>query len=186
MMVLKCCTQYVSTFGKLGSGHRRKDSFHSNPKERQCQRMFNLPQNCTHLTHQQNKDKKFPSQASIVRELRTSRFSSWIQKKQGNQRSNCQHLLDHRKKKKQENSRKTSPSASLTMPKPLTVWITTNWKILQEMGIPDYLPCLPKNLYAGQEATVRTGHGTMDWFQIAKGVCQSCHPAYLTYMQSTS
>ena len=58
--------------------------------------------------------------------------------------------------------------------KPLTVWITTNWKILQEMGIPDHLTCLLRNLYAGQEATVRTGHGTMDWFQIGKGVVQNC------------
>ena len=48
------------------------------------------------------------------------------------------------------------------------------WKILQEMGIPDHLTCLLRNLYAGQEATVRTGHGTMDWFQIGKGVCQGC------------
>ena len=48
------------------------------------------------------------------------------------------------------------------------------WKILQEMGIPDYFTCLLKNLYAGQEATVRTGHGTMDWFQIGKGVYQGC------------
>ena len=62
--------------------------------------------------------------------------------------------------KKQESSRKTSASALLTMPKPLTVWITTNWKILQDMGIPDHLTWLLKNLYAGQEATVRTGHGT--------------------------
>ena len=74
--------------------------------------------------------------------------------------------------KKQESSRKTSISALLTMPKPLTMWITANWKILKEMGIPDYLTCLLRNLYAGQEATVRTGHGTTDWFQIGKGVCQ--------------
>src|SRR5574337_400150 len=74
--------------------------------------------------------------------------------------------------KKQESSRKTS--ALLTMPKPLTVWITTNWKILEEMGIPDYLICLLRNLYAGQEATVRTGHGTTAWFQIVKGVRQGC------------
>ena len=60
------------------------------------------------------------------------------------------------------------------MPKPLTVWITTNWKILKEMGIPDHLTCLPRNLHAGEEATVRTGHGTTDWFQIEKGVCQGC------------
>ena len=60
------------------------------------------------------------------------------------------------------------------MPKPLTVWITINWKILKEMGIPDHLVCLLRNLYAGQEATVRTGHGTADWFQIGKGVGQGC------------
>ena len=69
-------------------------------------------------------------------------------------------------------------------------------KILKEMGIPDHLTCLLRNLYAGQEVTVRTGHGTTDWFQIEKGVHQGCilsyvkaiycHPAYLTYMQSTS
>ena len=76
--------------------------------------------------------------------------------------------------KKQESSRKTSISALLTMPKPLTVWITINWKILQEMGIPDHLTCLLRNLYAGQEAIVRTGHGTTDWFQIGKGVYQGC------------
>ena len=69
---------------------------------------------------------------------------------------------------------KTSISALLTMPKPLTVWITINWKILKEMGIPDQLTCLLRNLYAGQEATVRTGRGTTDWFQIGKGVCQGC------------
>ena len=56
----------------------------------------------------------------------------------------------------------------------MTVWITTNWKILKEKGIPDHLTCLLRNLYAGQEATVRTGHGTTDWFQIGKGVRQSC------------
>ena len=61
-----------------------------------------------------------------------------------------------------ENSRKTSTSASLTTLKPLTVWITTNWKILQEMGIPDNLTCLLRNLYAGQEAIARSGHGTTD------------------------
>ena len=74
--------------------------------------------------------------------------------------------------KKQESSRKTSISASLTMPKPLTVWLTINWKILKEMGIPDHLTCLLRNLCAGQETTVRTGHGTTDWFQIGKGVRQ--------------
>ena len=60
------------------------------------------------------------------------------------------------------------------MPKPLTMWITINWKILKEMGIPNHLTCLLRNVYAGQEATVRTGHGTTDWFQIGKGICQGC------------
>ena len=86
--------------------------------------------------------------------------------------------------KKQESSRKTSISVLLTMPKPLTVWITIKWTILKEMGIPDHLTCLLRNLYAGQKGTVRTGHGTTDWFQIGKGVRQAvyCHPAYLTYI----
>ena len=76
--------------------------------------------------------------------------------------------------KKREDSRKTSTSASLTTLKPLTVWTTANWKILPEMGIPDHLTCLLRNLYAGQEATVRTGHETTHWFQIGKGVRQGC------------
>ena len=76
--------------------------------------------------------------------------------------------------KKQESSRKISTYASLTMLNPLTVWVTANWKILQEMGILDHLTCLLRNLYAGQEATVTTGHGKTDWFQIGKGVHQVC------------
>ena len=80
---------------------------------------------------------------------------------------------------KQESSRKISISALLTMPKPLTVDHNKLWKILEEMGILDHLTCLLRNLYAGQEATVRTGHGPTDWFQIGKGVSQYCLPAYL-------
>ena len=77
--------------------------------------------------------------------------------------------------KKQESSRKTSISALLTMPKPLTgVDHNKLWKILKEMGIPDHLTCLLRNLYTGQEATVRTKHETTDWFQIGKGVLQDC------------
>ena len=88
--------------------------------------------------------------------------------------------------KKQESSRKTSTSALLTMPKALTVWITTNWKILKEMGIPDHLTSILRNLHVVQEATVRTEYGTTDWFQIGKGVVKAvyCHPTYLTYMLS--
>ena len=74
--------------------------------------------------------------------------------------------------KKQESSRKPSTSTLLTMPKHLILWITTNWKILQEMGIPEYLTCLLRNLFGGQEATARIEQGTVDWFQIGKGVHQ--------------
>ena len=73
--------------------------------------------------------------------------------------------------KNQESSRKTS-TALLIMTKSLTIWITTNWKILKEMGIPYHLTCLLRSLYSGQEVTVRTRHGTTDWFQIGKGVHQ--------------
>ena len=85
--------------------------------------------------------------------------------------------------KKQEGSRKTSISALLTMPKKMSFLASVDgdcvdhnnlWKILKEMGIPEHLTCLMRNLYAGQEATVRTGHETTDWFQIGKGVCQGC------------
>ena len=76
--------------------------------------------------------------------------------------------------KKQESYRKTSISALLAMPKSLTVCTTINWKILKEMVIPEHLTCLLRNLYVDQEATVRTGHGTTDWFQIGKGVLQGC------------
>ena len=80
--------------------------------------------------------------------------------------------------KKEESSRKTSISASLTMPMPLTVWVTTNCgqflKIWEYQTIPEPLTCLLRSLYADQEATVRTGHGKTDRFEIGKGVCQGC------------
>ena len=85
--------------------------------------------------------------------------------------------------KKQGSSRETSTSALLTMPKPLTVWITTNCgKFFKRW---EYQTCLLRNLYAGQEATVRTGHGTTDWFQLGKEYVKVvyCHPAYLTYAE---
>ena len=88
---------------------------------------------------------------------------------QRNQRSNFQ-LLDHRKGKRIPER----TSALLTTLKPSAVWIKTNLKILKEMGIPDHLTCLLRNLYASQEVAVRTRHEMMDWFQIMKGVHQGC------------
>ena len=87
--------------------------------------------------------------------------------------------------KKQENSRKTSASPSLTMLKPLTVWITTNCgKFLKEIGISDHFTYLLRNLYAGKQGTIRTGRGTMDCFHLGKECIKAvyCHPAYLIYM----
>ena len=90
--------------------------------------------------------------------------------------------MDHRKSKGIQKK-----YASLTMLKPLTVWITTNWNILQEMGIPDHLICLLRKLYAGQEATVRTGHVTTD-SKLGKEYVKAvyCHSVYLTCTQKTS
>ena len=123
-----------------------KVSFHSGAEERQSQRMFKLPHNCTHLTRLQSNAQNSPSQASTVHELRTSRFSSLILKRQRNQRSNCQHPLDYRKSKR-------IPGKHL-----LLRWLHFDcvdrnklWKILKDTGIPDHLSCLLRNLYAGQK-----------------------------------
>ena len=90
--------------------------------------------------------------------------------------------------KKQKSSRKASTSALLTTKAFDCVDHNKLWKILQEMEIPDHLTCLLRNLYAGQEATVRTRHGTMDWFQIGKAVRLGCilSPCLFNSVQSTS
>ena len=87
---------------------------------------------------------------------------------------------------RQGSSRKISTSASLTTLKPLTVEIFHKlWKILKEIGIPDHLTCVPRNLYEGQEAAVRTGCGTTNSSKLGKEYVKAvyCHPAYLIYMQ---
>ena len=86
------------------------------------------------------------------------------------------------------NSRKTSTSASLTTLKSLTVWITANWKILQEVGIPDHLTCLLRNLCAGQKQRLELDMEQQTGSKLGKECVKAvyCHPAYLTYMQSTS
>ena len=121
-MLLKCCTQYANKFGKLSNGHRTgKVSFHSHPKERQCQRMFKLPHNCTHLTHQQSNVQNSPSQASTVCEPRTSRLFKLDLEKAEEPEINLPTSTGS--SKKQENSRKIPTSTSLTTLKTLTVWI---------------------------------------------------------------
>ena len=150
-----------------------KVSFHSNPKERKCQRMFELPHNCIDFTCQRSIARNPSSQASAIHELK-----ELLDKQTGFGKAEEPEIklpTSVESEKKQENSRKTS--ASLTMLNPLNVQITTNWKILQEMGIPDHLTCLLRNLLAGQKATVRTGHGTTDQEYTKSLYCQ---PAYLT------
>ena len=121
---------------------------------------------------------------SAVLELSNYRCASWILKGQRNQRSNWQHPLDHRESKRIPGK----SSASLTSLKPLTVWITTNWKILKEMGIPDHLPCLLRNQQASQESIVITNREQQTVSKLEKEYVKAvyCHSAFLTSMQSTS
>ena len=163
-----------------------KVSFPSNPKERQCQRMLKLPHNSL-ISHaskvmlkilqarlQQYVNRELPDVQAPFRKGRGTRDQianiHWIIKKARELQKNIYFcFIDYAKAFDCVDHSKL-------------------WRILKEMGIPDHLTCLLRNLYAGQKATVRTGHGTTDWFQIGKGVHQGvyCHPAYLTSMQSTS
>ena len=171
-MLWKCCTQYASKFGKLSSGRRTgKGVFIPITKKGNAKECSNF-HTIALISHaskvmltilqarfQQYVNHELPDVQAGVRKGRRTR----------DQIANICWII-----KKQESSRKISTSALLTTPKPLTVWITANWKILKEMGIPDHLTCLLRNLYADQEAIVRTGHGTTDWFQIGKGIHQGC------------
>ena len=131
-----------------------KVSFHSNPKERQCQRMFKLLHHCTHFTHQQSNAQNSSSQTLTVCEPRISSCSSWIQKRQRNQRSNCQHPLDSRRSK---GVQRNIYFCFLDYAKAFgCVDHRKLQKLLKEMGIPDHLTCLLRTLYTGQEAIVET------------------------------
>ena len=147
-----------------------KVNFHSNPKEGQCQRMFKLQDNCTNFKCQQGNAQNPSSQASTVCEPRTYRCTAefrtgrgtrnqtanicWITEKgRGLQKSIYFYFIDYAKAFDCVDHNKL-------------------WKIPKEMGIPDHLTCLLRNMYAGQEATVRIGHGKIGWFQIGKGVRQ--------------
>ena len=148
-----------------------KVSFHSNPKERQCQRMFKLLYNCAHFIFYQVMLKIFQARLQQYMKRELPEFKLDLEKAE---EPEIKLPTSAGSWKKQESSRKTSTSALLTIPQPLTVDQNKLWNILQEMGIPDHLTYLLRNLYAGQEATVRTGHGTTDCFQIGTGVRQGC------------
>ena len=149
-----------------------KVSFHSNPQKWQCQRILRLPTTKLHLFHvckvmlkilqarlQRYVNRELPDVQTGFRKSRGSR----------DQIANIHWIID-----KTREFQKNIYLLHWLCLKPLTVWITTNWKILKEVGIPEHLTCLLRNLYASQEGTVRTGLRTTDWFKIGKGVRQGC------------
>ena len=169
MMLWKCCTKHASKFEKLSSDWRRS-IFIPIPKKGNAKECSNY-HTITFISHASKVMLK-------ILQARLQQYVNWelpdVQGGFGKCRGTKDQIANiHWIIEKQENSKKIS-FASLTTLKPLTVWITTNWKILQKMGIPDHLTWLLRNLYAAQEATVRSGHGTMDWFKIGKGVHQGC------------
>ena len=133
-------------------------SFHFNPKVKQCQRMYRLLYSCTHFTQYEGNAQNPSSQASIVQEPRTSRCRSWTQKRQRNQKSKCQHLLNHRKSKRiLKLKKKKIHFCFIDRAKTFDcVNQSKLLKILKEMILEDHLICLLRNLYADQEATVTT------------------------------
>ena len=163
----------------------KKVSFHSNPKERQCQRMLKLYRTVALISQaskvmfkilqarlQQYMNRELPDVQTGFGKGRGTRDQIanifWIiEKPREFQKNIC--LIDYAKAFDFVDHNKL-------------------WKIFKEMGIPDHLTFLLQNLYAGQEATVRTRHGTMDWFKLGKEYVKAvyCHSAYLTYMQSMS
>ena len=133
-----------------------KVSFHSDPKERQCQRMLNY-YTIALISHTSKVMLKI-LQAKL--QLWTSRCSGWIYNRQRNHRSNCQHLSDHWKSKR---APEKIYLGFIDYAKAFDCVDHNKFcKILKEKGIPENLTCLLRNLYAGQEATIRTGHGTTD------------------------
>ena len=176
MTLWKCCTQYVNKnshkFGKLSSGHRTGKAQFSLQSQRKA-----IPKNAQHTTrlHLSHTVAKYCSKFSKpgfnnTWTLNSPMFNLVLEKAE---EPETKLRTSIGSSKKQESPRKTSIQL-YWLCQSLCVDHNKLWKILKEMGIPDHLTCLLRNLYAGQEATVTTGHGTTDWFQIGKGVYQGC------------
>ena len=170
-MLLKCCPEYASKVGKLSTGHRTgKFGFHSNPKERQCQAMFKLPHNCTHLTCQQDYAPNLQARLQQYMDPELSDVQAGFRKgrRTRGQIANICWIIE--KAKEFQNKK----SASLITLKPLTVWITTNCANSSSDGTirPPFLS--PEKPVCRTRSTSQNGHGTMNWFKIGKGVCQGC------------
>ena len=155
-----------------------KVSFCSNSKERQCQIMLKLLHNCTHLTCSKEMLKLLQARLQQYVNCELPDVQAGFRKGTGtrDQIANIHCII-----KKARELQKNIYFSFIDYAKAFDcVDHKKLWKILKEMRIPDHLTCLLRNLYAGQEATVRTGHGITDWVQIGKGVCQGCilHPAF--------
>ena len=134
--------------------------------------MLKLLQNCTYLIHQQSNAQNSSSQTSTVHEPRTSDVQAGFRIGRGttDQIANIHWIIE-----KASELQKNTYFCFIDYAKAFQCVVHTKlWKILQEMGLPDHLTCLLRNLYAGQEATIRTRYGTMDCFKIGKGVLQGC------------
>ena len=171
-MLLKCCTPYASIFGKLSSGHRTGKtqlSFQSQKKS--------MPKNVqtTAQLHSSHTLAKWCSKFSKpgFNSMRTVKFQMFKLDLEKAEEPEIKLPTSSGSSKKQESSRKKICFIDYTKAFDC-VDHNKLLKSLKEMGISDHLTCLLRNLYAGQEATVRTGHGTTDWFQVGKGVHQGC------------
>ena len=174
MILWKCCTQHVSKFGKLSSGHRTGKGQFLFQSLRKA--MPKIAQTTTQL-HSFHMLVKYCSKFSKpgFSNMWTVNFLMFKLVLERAEEPEIKLPTSTGSSKKQESFRKTSTFALLTMPKPLTVWITINCgKFWKRWEYQTHLTCLLRNLYAGQEATVRPVHGTTDCFQIGKGVRQGC------------
>ena len=171
-MLLKCCTQYASKFGKLSSGHRTGKGQFSFQSQRKA-----MPKNA------QTTAQLYSSHMLVMLKILQPRFQQYVNWEhpevqagfRKSRRTRDQIANIHWIVKKVREFQKNIYFCFIDYAKAFDcVDHNKLWKILKKMGIPKHLICLLRNLYASQEATVRTGHGTTDWYQIGKGVCQGC------------
>ena len=156
MMLWRCCTQYVNKFGKLSNGHRTGKGPFSFQSQRKAMPRNNQITAQLHWSHTLVKQWSTFSKAGFSNTwtVKFQMFKLGLEKGEEPEINLPACWIIEKAREFQRNSISALP----TMPKPLTLWITINKNILKEMGIPVHLTCLLRNLYAGQEATVRTGH----------------------------
>ena len=184
MMLLKCFTQYASKFGKLNRATGlEKFSFHSNPRERQCQRMFKLPHNCTHLTHQQSNAQILQAR---LQQYVNQNFQAGFRKSRG---TSDQTVNIHQIIRKAREFQKNIYFCFIDYAKAFDCMDHNKlWKSLQEMGIPDRLPCFLRYVVQVKKQQLELDMEQQTGSKLGKEYVKAvyCHPAYLTYIQSTS